>query len=109
MAKPKKNAPAANNDGATAGYEAQLWQMADALRGETPGRDARALPRPGIRSRLWLLGRDLHRGPETRRRAERKRLPINREDQGLDLMLRVYAPDLEKMKTWKAPKAVLVK
>ena len=36
-------------------------------------------------------------------------LPINREDQGLDLMLRVYAPDLEKMKTWKGPNAVLVK
>jgi len=36
-------------------------------------------------------------------------LPINRGDEGLDILLRVYAPDLEKMKTWKAPNAVLVK
>jgi hypothetical protein len=35
-------------------------------------------------------------------------LPINREDLGLSLMLRIYAPDLEKMKTWKAPKAVKI-
>ena len=33
MAKPKKNANATKSDGATVGYEAQLWQMADALRG----------------------------------------------------------------------------
>ena len=32
-------------------------------------------------------------------------LPINRKDQGIDIILRVYAPDLEKMKTWEAPKA----
>jgi hypothetical protein len=32
-------------------------------------------------------------------------LPINRIDQGMDIILRVYAPDLEKMKTWQAPKA----
>jgi len=32
-------------------------------------------------------------------------LPINRKDQGMDIILRVYAPDLEKMKTWQAPKA----
>ena len=31
-------------------------------------------------------------------------LPINREDLELNLMLRLYAPDLEKMKTWKTPK-----
>lgn len=36
-------------------------------------------------------------------------LPINRGDEGIDLSLRVYVPDLEKMKTWKAPKAALVK
>jgi hypothetical protein len=36
-------------------------------------------------------------------------LPINREDEDLDIILRVYVPDLEKMKTWKPPKAVLVK
>ena len=30
-------------------------------------------------------------------------LPINREDIGMDAMLRIYAPDAEKMKTWKTP------
>ena len=33
MAKAKQNAKPTKNDGATVGYEAQLWQMADALRG----------------------------------------------------------------------------
>jgi len=33
LPKPKKNSSATTNDGATVGYEAQLWQMADALRG----------------------------------------------------------------------------
>jgi hypothetical protein len=32
-------------------------------------------------------------------------LPIQREDLELTVTLRIYAPDLEKMKTWKAPKA----
>ncbi len=32
-------------------------------------------------------------------------LPITREDLGLDVIMRVYVPDLEKMKTWKAPEA----
>ena len=32
-------------------------------------------------------------------------LPIHRKDQGIDIILRIYAPDLEKMKTWTAPKA----
>jgi hypothetical protein len=32
-------------------------------------------------------------------------LPIHRKDENLDIVLRVYAPDLEKMKTWTAPKA----
>jgi hypothetical protein len=32
-------------------------------------------------------------------------LPITREDLDLDVIMRVYQPDLEKMKTWKAPKA----
>jgi len=31
-------------------------------------------------------------------------LPINREDLGINMILRVYAPDLEKMKTWQPPK-----
>jgi len=33
-------------------------------------------------------------------------LPVQRTDLGLNIILRIYAPDLEKMKTWKAPKAV---
>jgi len=32
-------------------------------------------------------------------------LPINRKDRGLDIIMRVYEPDLEKMKTRQAPKA----
>jgi hypothetical protein len=35
-------------------------------------------------------------------------LPTNKIDQGLSLMLRIYAPDLSKVKTWKAPKAELI-
>jgi len=34
-------------------------------------------------------------------------LPINRADQGISPMLRLYAPDLAKAKTWKLPKAQL--
>ena len=36
-------------------------------------------------------------------------LPISREDIGIDLIMRVYQPDLNKMKTWKAPKAVMIR
>jgi len=32
-------------------------------------------------------------------------LPINRKDENLDIILRLYEPDLDKMKTWKVPKA----
>jgi hypothetical protein len=32
-------------------------------------------------------------------------LPIERKDLELNIILRIYAPDLEKMKTWQAPKA----
>ncbi len=32
-------------------------------------------------------------------------LPINRKDQGLQTIMCMYQPDLEKMKTWQAPKA----
>ena len=32
-------------------------------------------------------------------------LPINRQDQVLDIIMRIYAPDLEMMETWIAPKA----
>ena len=35
-------------------------------------------------------------------------LPIKREDEELTVTLRIYAPDLEKMKTWKAPKAKIL-
>jgi len=35
-------------------------------------------------------------------------LPTNREDLGIDILLRLYAPDLEKVPTWKAPVAVKV-
>jgi hypothetical protein len=36
-------------------------------------------------------------------------LPITREDLDLDVIMRVYQPDLKKMKTWKAPKAEMLK
>ena len=32
-------------------------------------------------------------------------LPISRKDEDIDLILRIYVPDLEKMKTWQTPKA----
>jgi hypothetical protein len=32
-------------------------------------------------------------------------LPLNRKDEEIDLILRVYVPDLERMKNWIAPKA----
>jgi hypothetical protein len=35
-------------------------------------------------------------------------LPINREDLEINMILRVYAPDLEKMKTWQPPKATKI-
>jgi hypothetical protein len=35
-------------------------------------------------------------------------LPVNRKDEEIDLILRVYVPDLEKMKTWEAPKAEIL-
>jgi hypothetical protein len=36
-------------------------------------------------------------------------LPITRKDLVLDIIMRIYVPDLEKMKTWKAPKAERLK
>ena len=36
-------------------------------------------------------------------------LPITRGDLGIGLIMRVYQPDLEKMKTWKAPMAEMIK
>lgn len=35
-------------------------------------------------------------------------LPINRGDEALAIVLRIYVPDLEKFRTWKATTAVLV-
>lgn len=35
-------------------------------------------------------------------------LPVNRKDLALDVIMRVYQPDLVKMKTWKAPKAEML-
>ena len=32
-------------------------------------------------------------------------LPINRKDEDMDIVVRIYVPDLEKMKTWTPPKA----
>ncbi len=37
--------------------------------------------------------------------SEENWLPIDRVDQHLDIILRSYVPDLEKVKTWQAPKA----
>jgi len=36
-------------------------------------------------------------------------LPLNRGDYGIDVILRLYVPDLEKFKTWEAPKAEKLK
>ena len=36
-------------------------------------------------------------------------LPINRKDENMDIILRIYVPDLEKLKTWKPPQAEMVK
>jgi len=36
-------------------------------------------------------------------------LPINRKDEAIGAIMRIYVPDLEKMKTWNAPKAEKIK
>jgi hypothetical protein len=36
-------------------------------------------------------------------------LPIERKDEAIDAMLRLYIPDMEKMKTWQTPKEELLK
>ena len=36
-------------------------------------------------------------------------LPVVRRDEPIDLILRVYVPDLERMKTWQAPTAEQIK
>jgi hypothetical protein len=36
-------------------------------------------------------------------------LPVNRKDEEINVIMRIYVPDLEKIKTWTSPKAELVK
>ena len=36
-------------------------------------------------------------------------LPLNRGDYGIDVILRIYVPNLEKFKDWSPPKAEIVK
>jgi hypothetical protein len=36
-------------------------------------------------------------------------LPINRKDENLDVILRIYVPDFEKYKNWSPPKAEILK
>jgi hypothetical protein len=36
-------------------------------------------------------------------------LPIDRKDEDMDIILRIYVPDLEKVKDWEAPKAEKMK
>ena len=36
-------------------------------------------------------------------------LPINRKDENLDVILRIYVPDIEKYKNWSPPKAEMLK
>jgi hypothetical protein len=36
-------------------------------------------------------------------------LPIERKDEAIDAVLRLYIPDMEKMKTWQTPKAEMLK
>jgi hypothetical protein len=35
-------------------------------------------------------------------------LPISRKDENMDIILRIYVPDLEKLKTWEAPRAEML-
>lgn len=35
-------------------------------------------------------------------------LPVNRKDEEIDVITRIYVADFEKMKTWKPPTAELV-
>ena len=36
-------------------------------------------------------------------------LPINRKDVDIDAIMRIYMPEMEKMKTWSPPRAEMVK
>ena len=35
-------------------------------------------------------------------------LPINRKDENMDIILRIYVPDLERLKTWETPRAEMI-
>lgn len=35
-------------------------------------------------------------------------LPINRKDENMDIILRIYVPDLERLKNWKTPRAEMI-
>jgi len=39
---------------------------------------------------------------------EKNWLPLNRGDYGVDIIMRLYAPDLERFKTWTVPKAEII-
>ncbi len=54
-------------------------------------------------------GIEIHIAAEQPHVPEENWLPINRQDEDLDVVMRIYAPDLEKMKTWQVPKAEMVK
>jgi len=36
-------------------------------------------------------------------------LPINRKNEDIGAIMRIYVPDIEKMKTWSPPKAEKIK
>jgi hypothetical protein len=36
-------------------------------------------------------------------------LPVNRKDEEIDVIMRIYVPDLEKMKAWSPPQAEIIK
>jgi len=40
--------------------------------------------------------------------SEENWLPINRKDEDLSINLRIYVPDMEKMKNWSPPKAEML-
>ena len=35
-------------------------------------------------------------------------LPINRKDENMDIILRIYVPDLERLKAWETPRAEMI-
>jgi hypothetical protein len=51
-------------------------------------------------------GLEIHISPKQPEGVPRENwLPSGGKDEKLDVIMRVYAPDIEAMKTWKAPKA----